>query len=437
MSSKHTILRTLCVLWIASSSGFFYLYQARADLYAQTEIVPSSLGELYPVSASTLAIVALTPAPHAVKITFNGNSRCTDWAVEINGKAQPSIKGTSPVLALQTGTYDYTLTPLNCSIKSPAIDAVRMNLFFAPKENFGVQNVSIDQIQLNLANLPVLMEVPQSFSRWVPDVEARTGREAQAAKQTLRDAGFDATAPLREQINFIATFVRDHMPDGTPAERLNTLSPYTVFTEADAGRAKCFCRQWSLAYGYFANAVGIPTRNLFTGGAMGTVDLGSHAFSESYVADEARWAYVDPTNNISYLQNTHGQLLSGADVYMAAINNTLDGIQARMIATKAEAPLRVFRDVSTDVVAFMHRENFLIYIGAFDGRYQLNAPNMTQYAYKLWRFIAQPQQYFGYTAFTSYHWLRPLSFFIALISGLAFALSILAIFSKRRQGGLK
>lgn len=164
---------------------------------------------------------------------------------------------------------------------------------------------------------------------------------------------------------------------------------------------------------------------------MGTVDLGSHAFSESYVADEARWTFVDPTNEISYLQDDQGRLMSGAGVYMAALSNNLDGIQARMIGTNTA--LKPFRDVSEGIVSFMHRENVLIYIGSYDGRYQIDTHNLTRYAEKLWRFIAQPQQYFGYTPFTSYHWLRPFSFFMALISGLAFTLSMLILFSRRRK----
>jgi|GEM_PF-3218221 len=414
-----------------------FLYIMRAELYAKTEIVPAAWGDVYPVAAHTLAIVALTPQPHAVKITFNGPQRCTRWKVEVNGVPIVPIESSSPIIPLQTGHHDYTLIPQNCTITSPAIDAVRLNLFFSPKESFGVQNVSIDQIQLNSSNIPVLMEPPQSFDRWVPDIKSRTSAEAQAAQQVLMDAGLDIRAPVREQIAFIATFVREGMPPGTPAERLNTLTPYKLFTEAKAGRAKSFCRQWSLNYGYFANAVGIPTRNMFTGGAMGTIDLGSHAFSESFVMDEGRWAYVDPTNAIAYLQNSKGQLMSGADVYMAAVTDNLDGIKARMIATSSDMPLTDFREISADVVAFMHRENFLIYIGGFDGRYQIDDPGLTRYAYKIWRFIAQPQQYFGYTPFTSYHWLRPLSFFTALISGLVFAVSMLTLFTRRSPGGIK
>lgn len=420
-------------LFIISASGLGVLYAKRSRLYAKTEIVPASLGELYPVAPKTLAITALTPKPQALEISLSGNPNCTDWAVKVNGKPSLSITGANPTLPLQIGTHDYVLIPRNCEIRSPKIDAVSLNVFFSPKKTFGVQNVSIDQIQLNSANIPVLMEPQRNFSRWVPNVKIHSKSEAQAAKQALMDAGFNPTTSVREKIVFIASFVRNRMPSGTPAERLNTLTPYTVFTEAEAGRARSFCRQWSLAYGYFANVVGIPTRNLFTGGAMGDVDLGSHAFSESYIPTEGRWAYVDPTNDIAYVQNRKGHILSGADVYMAAVSNNIDGMQVRMISTDAEKPLQSFRNVAPGIVPFMHRENFLIYIGSFDGRYQMDAPNISRYAFKLWRFVAQPQQYFGYTLFTSYHWLRALCFYMALVSGGLFTLSMLILIGRKTQ----
>jgi len=417
------------VVFVVSTSLFAGLYLKRAAFYAQTEIVPASLGALYPVASNTLVITKLTPEPKAVKIDFNGNPGCRAWTIEIDGAPGGRLNGENPSLPLKSGPHDYALFPQDCTISSPAIEAVRLNMFFGAKETFGVQNISIDQIQLNSANLPVLMEPPEDFSRWVPDIESRTGPEAQFARQTLLDAGYDNTWPVRDRIAFIASLVRERMPGGTPDERLNSLTPFALFTEAQAGRAENFCRQWSLSYGYFANAVGIPTRNLFTGGAMGTVDLGSHAFSESYLADEARWVYVDPTNEIAFLQDRKGRLLSGADVYMAAISDNLDGLQARM--TGPTVVMKPFREVSEGVVSFMHRENFLIYIGGFDGRYQMDAPNLMRYPYKIWRFIAQPQQYFGYTPFTSYFWLRPLSFFTALGSATLFALSALFLFRKK------
>ncbi len=84
----------------------------------------------------------------------------------------------------------------------------------------------------------------------------------------------------------------------------------------------------------------------------------------------------------------------------------------------------------------MHRENFLIYIGAHDGRYQSGLTGPRRYLTKLYRFIFEPQQYFGYTHFTSFYWLRGLSFFLGLIFGLgalAIYLTRLAHASRRAR----
>ncbi len=53
--------------------------------------------------------------------------------------------------------------------------------------------------------------------------------------------------------------------------------------------------------------------------AFRDVDMGSHAFSESYVPEEARWAYVDPTNGIALVTNGDGEVLNGAAIYMARL----------------------------------------------------------------------------------------------------------------------
>ena len=426
----RTLQRLFIISFLVFSGSFYALYAFRADVYATTEITPATLGELYPQSQDAIAITGLHPRPHAVQLIFNGLEGCDRWHVRVDHADANTLQGASPVLPLGFGPHDYELTPLNCRTQDKSPQTIGLNFYFAPKETFGAQNVSIDQIQLNSSTIPVWMETPQSLSRWVPDVSARAIQETQSARQVLLDAGFHQDWSTREKIAFIATYIRDQMPGGTPAERLNTLTPFHLFREARAGRAKSFCRQWSLTYGFFANAVDIPTRNVFTGGAMGQVDLGSHAFSESYVAEESVWALVDPTDEIAYIQSPQGRLMSGADLYMAAINDNTRNLTARVTGSKRQ--FVPFPTVSKDLLSFLSRESFLIYIGAYDGRYQLDAKGLKRYPEKIWRFIAQPQQYFGYTPFTSYHWLRPLSFFGAVLSGLSIVLVVLVRWRTRR-----
>ncbi len=248
----------------------------------------------------------------------------------------------------------------------------------------------------------------------------------------LAAEGYDPEATTREKIEFLAAFVRRHMPSGSPPAYLNTISPWQVFLKGDLDGAGNFCRQWSLTYGYLANLVGVPSRNLFTGGAMEQVDMGSHAFSESYIREEARWAYVDPTNDIAYVTNPDGEVLTGADLYMAIVSGSDGALVARTFDEDGRTVDRPFAAVGKGVRHFMHRDNFVIYIGSQDGRYQLRGSGPTRYAQMLYRFLFQPQQYFGYTYFVSYPWVRAATFFTCLALTAAAFFFGLAGFLRRR-----
>lgn len=416
-----------------SGSTFLGLYVFRDALYATIEVEPATLAELYPVSSTATAVTGYrTEVGPFLVPQLRKADRCTGWRVETDGGPVVEANGDLRIPVRQ-GIHDYVVHPYGCSITEPARDELRFNLFFGKASSFGAQDLARDQYQVNSVNLPTVLSDPAPFSRWVPDVAAVLPEEAAAAHKMLGAEGFDPTAPTRKKIEFLAAFVRRHMPSGSPPPYLNTISPWQVFLEGNREGAGSFCFQWSLAYGYLANAVGIPTRNLFTGGAMDEVDMGSHAFSESYIREEARWAYVDPTNDIAYVTNPAGDVLTGADLYMAVVTKTDAPLTARVL-TKEGMGSVPFPDVAANVRYFMHRDSFLIYIGSHDGRYQLRGSGMTRYGKMLYRFLFQPQQYFGYTHFVSYPWVRAAAFFVFLTAGAAAVVLGAAGVLRRRRG---
>ena len=104
--------------------------------------------------------------------------------------------------------------PQGCSVREPAVDALRFNLFFGKAQSFGAQDLANDQYQVNAVNLPVVLANPIPFSRWVPDITAVSSAEAEQARTMLVAEGFDAEATTRGKIEFLAAFVRRHMPGG-------------------------------------------------------------------------------------------------------------------------------------------------------------------------------------------------------------------------------
>ena len=165
---------------------------------------------------------------------------------------------------------------------------------------------------------------------------------------------------------------------------------------------------------------------------MDEIDMGSHAFSESYIREEARWAYVDPTNDIAYVTNPAGGVLTGADLYMAIVSGNDRVLIARTFDADGRAADTPFAAAGKDVRYFMHRDNFLIYVGGLDGRYQLRGTGITRYGQMLSRFLFQPQQYFGYTHFVSYPWIRAVTFFTCLaLTAAAFVFGLVGFLRRR------
>jgi len=406
---------------VLSTLTFFSLYVFRAELYQWTEVEPATRGDLYPVARSATVITGFERLDDkTLLIDLSNADDCGPWSLALDGIPADTVSDSFPVLPLREGIRNYRLEPANCELSHPGIDALELDVHFAPLStpSAAIQGLNQSQIQINQANLPIRLGSSESLSRWVPDIEAsHPADQIHAARSYLEASGINMNASERELIAALARHVRRVMPDGTPPAYLNTLHPFDLLYEAETNGVGCFCRQWALVYTYLANVAGMPTRLVFTGGADPNVDMGSHAFAETYVASEASWAYVDPTNDISFITNRDNRLLSGADVYNASISRSGQTWLARSIAGAADMTVP-YPSISEPVTYFMHRMNFLIFFGSKDGRYQMDPHGFARYPVKIERFISQPQQYYGALGFKSYHWLRPLSFYAALLFGM-------------------
>ncbi|MEG3619654.1 hypothetical protein V5T82_14400 [Magnetovibrio sp. PR-2] len=416
------MLRALFIITCVSGLAFLSLYVFRTELYAKTEIEQAALGGLYPISQDTLAIEGLSPGdkPAHLNVTLRNPGACSKWQLR-DGKRALEMTASTLSVPVREGKHDYALEPFDCTISSPDIDAIALSVYFgkASSGGFSIQQVSVDQYQITQSNVPILMGTPPAMNRWVPDVAAFSDAEADQALDMLQGAGFDFDAPTLDKIRFLVALVRKNMVSGAPPPELNSMTPWSVISQKHDGRTGNFCRQFSLGYGYLANLVGIPTRNLITGSAQGLVDMGSHAFSESYIAEQARWAYVDPTNNMAYVQNPVGRVLNAAELYLASTSDTTEGLRAAHL-DEGRYSAKPFGTVSAGVREFFHEDNYLIYIGSKDGLYQMQGQGIEQYAWKLYRFLFQPKQYFGHRPIDSAPWLRPLTFFISVLSGMLF-----------------
>lgn len=430
---------------IATASGFGLLscaallaalYLFRAELYAQTEVVHAKLVDLYPVSEMTVSVNSFSqPQSGQLLLNLANTDTCTRWYIETLDQPSSFRRDSAPLIHLSEGVWTYRLKPEDCEITEPARTAIEVNISYGSLDApaAAIQALDRETIQINRMNVPRAATSSWSVNEWIPETARFHSKYDTQAVGFLKENGYDETAPLRERIAFLASLVRKMMPDGSPPAYLNSLHPYDVLREAKDKGVGCFCRQWALVYVYLANIANMPSRLVFTGGADPVVDLGSHAFAETYVADEATWAYVDPTNDIALVTNNSDTLLNGVEIYNAITSGTTAGLTALTLAGETPQSIVSFRDVEGPVRHFMHRNNYLIFFGRFDGRYQMDPPGLPYYMAKLDRFLFQPQQYYGHVGFESYHWIRRTAFFGMIGFAAILVGSVLLFFARRTR----
>ncbi len=425
---RPALVATGCLAIAAGFGGFGVLYAKRGDLYALTEVRPASLSELYPVIDGVHIRDLRLDGSHLV-VTLAGADGCNRWRLSVDGRPVSDVEVWlgSLRLPLSEGVHDYRLAPEECNAS-----AVEMNLLFGRAADWGVQNVPIDQVQVNAATVP--FAVATSSRAMVPDMDFYSAAEISRARALLDGAGYDARRPVLERVAFVQGFIHDRVSprQGTPAERLNRLTPLAIFDEVVAGRAKVACRQYALLYSFFANAAGIPTRIVGTGGVLATVDMGSHAFAESFVRETGRWIYVDPTYGVAWVNGEDGQLLDAATVKAHVESGSAAALTAWIHGSDGYGPVRY--DLAAEGIgAFFKRQTYLVYLGAHDGLYQMPASGPFAAARKLWRFVAEPKLLHGQVSLESRHWLRPVSLGLGVVGALLLMSGLLVGRRRRRR----
>jgi hypothetical protein len=93
------------------------------------------------------------------------------------------------------------------------------------------------------------------------------------------------------------------------------MTPLQQYLGALKGEVKLWCHNNAEIYVFFANAIGIPTRKVSVGGEFDACSLSGHAFAESYIKEQNRWAYVDVTSANILVRNTEGLYLNTLDLF--------------------------------------------------------------------------------------------------------------------------
>jgi transglutaminase-like putative cysteine protease len=118
---------------------------------------------------------------------------------------------------------------------------------------------------------------------------------------------------------------------GVPKDDERWMNPWVLYKEFIKGTGKGWCTQHAQMWVYWANRAGIPTRFVFGARTQdNTIVYTGHAWGESYIREQHRWAFVDLSQGHLFMTNKEGLVLNSAELFQLNQQNAFDSISARM-----------------------------------------------------------------------------------------------------------
>lgn len=404
-----------CLSGAAAIAAFVF----RGDLL-WLEYQPATLGEIYaPPPSAGAHISGFDKTGNRLTVLMANTGTCERWRIIRDDGATQTIDGSVPVITLAPGRHTYQVDPLDCRdlvIPRP----LEFDIAFTPQANAPTDAPHPDLINLYRAPLAVAPQSGPDFTRWIPPLEDYPAVDTAQAQQFLKRIGVTPDMTSREKITTVSVGLIARIKSGQPPADLDTMSPMQVLNVAEEKGVPLFCRQRALMKAFLLNVAGVPTRLVWSGRSIDGVLMSSHAFTESFVAEQGRWAYSDLSHNIDYLTGPDDRVLNAADMLFLISSGALSDTAAKWpthLAASGEPRRPLSPDMRRSLAGVFTRNAILQYWGAHDRFvHQINPPFATKLAYRLRRYLLEPTLYIGLQRGYTFHWLRWAAILAALVS---------------------
>ena len=232
------------------------------------------------------------------------------------------------------------------------------------------------------------INTPYSLDDFVVPISAISEQEKRKVEKLLSKFGVVATDTTKTKIEKIASALHSQLyaMRGVPHPVMRSLNGFQQYQTAISGKSKVYCANHAEIFAYFANVAGVPTRIVDVGGETKGLPQAAHAFAESFVAEQNRWAYVDLQLDIAFLTNTKGQVLNGIDVLFRASQKDWNGLLVHHL-DKDQVQLIKATEWNNLTQEFVPPEATLTYLWASLHRFTLTE--------RLYRLLVRPQPAFS------------------------------------------
>ncbi len=327
--------------WLTRSSGALVVVLLAANVYVfLTREWESSY---YPVSYATLYYPRDVPTIRAWKVVdrdrLQVDLRCArgirEWKVVTDGATEQIAAGRTPSFAIDTTLGElrtYQLTPVPDSACPPVEISVR----FYSREFYASLGMKRTDAYIVRSSIPCGTFEQFSLAEWT-DAYEYVGHEGLAEVDRIlrQEVGIRAGEPTFDRMEKLVRYLRPKLKNsgGVPKDDERWMNPWLLYNEMVQGTGKGWCTQNAQVWVFWANRAGIPTRFVFNARTEdNTIVYTGHAFAESFIREQSRWAYVDLSQGQIYITDRKGRVLNTAELLQMNCLGAFDSTFVRLFA---------------------------------------------------------------------------------------------------------
>lgn len=413
------------LLTVVSCAAAIAIFLFRADLL-WFEYQPATIGDIYaPPPGLGPRITGFENNGGRLTVKIEPRAGCEGWRVMGPEGAVTESAGDNPVIPMVKGRHRYQVMPTGCIGLSSVTDQA-FDISYTPASDAAEVQFSHDIFNIYRTPVPVAPRTGPGLARWIPPLADYDNGEVARAQRLLDDMGLRREMSSFEKMRTITVGLLERAKPGLPPSGLDAMSPMRVIDAALGAGIPVFCRQRALMKAFLLNVAGVPTRLVWTGRTFDGAILSSHAFTESYIVEQGRWAYSDLSHHLAYVTSPGGLALNGYELLTVAAVGGLSGDALNwkgLIRRPGHPDERPPKHLLNSLAGTFNPNAMLQYWSAHD-RFpqQIAPPYPTKLAYRAKRYLFEPTLYIGPERGYALHWLRGASILSALGCALIFSL---------------
>ncbi len=299
----------------------------------ESSFYPTSYATLYyPLDIPTIRSWTVVDRDH-LQLNLACTRSITEWQVLSDGAEPQKATGMTPSFRIDTTfsvPHTYRLVP----VPAHACQPIEITTRFYSKEFYGSLGMKHTDVYIVRANVPCGEFDQLPLADWI-DTYAYVGEKGLTETDRLlrEEAGIGQDDPTFTRMEKVTRFLRNKLINarGVPKDDERWMNPWDLYNDMVYGTGKGWCTQHAQLYVYWANRAGIPTRFVFGARTQdNTIVYTGHAFAESFIREQNRWAFVDLSHANIYITDKNGLVLNTAELFHLNQHNAFDSTTARV-----------------------------------------------------------------------------------------------------------